>query len=465
MERPNILLIHSDQHRFDSLGVNGNPIVRTPHLDALAAEGVNFTRAFTTIPICSPARASLMTGTWPTRHGCLCIPTSEMWQPARRELPVVAQLLAACGYSSAMTGKFHRELEGSPIDFGFEEYAANHGYRKWREREGLPELKRSFGFCGGPVEASPAETSLAWQADQVIGHLEERADREPFFVRWDPPEPHLPCLPPKEVWETYAGTAIPPWLSWPDSLEGKPKAQRRQLDIWGVHDWPWEKFEAIVRCYFAEITHLDAQIGRVLAKLDALGLRENTLVIYSTDHGDYCGGHGQLDKHFAMYEDIVHVPLILRWPAKLPAGTTCDAFVSNSIDIARTIVEVTGESVPDSFQGENLVEAVCNPQSWPRQDIYAQYFGTESGAFSQRMLRDTRYKYVFNPTDLDELYDLETDPGELHNRIDDPVLAEELTRLRQRLFTWMKEVGDPLGNRWTSVALLGTPPAIPAIPG
>jgi len=460
VQPPNILLIHSDQHRFDSIASNGNPIVSTPNLDRLAREGTNFTRAFTTIPICSPARASLMTGAWPTTHGCLCIPTSEMWQPARRELPVLSRMLTTHGYHCAMTGKFHKEFEGSPTDFGFEEFAGLHGYRKWRESMQLPPQQQREKTLLGWVDPTPPEaTSLAWQADQVIRQIEARTGQQPFFVRWDPPEPHLPCVPPQAVWETYANTPIPPWNSWPDPLTNKPAAQRRQVDIWGLQDWPWERFEEIVRRYFAIITHMDAQIGRVLDCLDRLGIADNTLVIYSTDHGDYCGGHGQMDKHFNMYEDVVHVPLLLRWPGQIPANATCDAFASNSIDIARTIAEAAQlPAIPDSFQGENLVACAKDPGHRPRNDIYCQYFGTESGAYSQRMLRSERYKYVFNPTDLDELYDLETDPGELTNRIDDPALAPTLAHLRQRLWDWMKSVKDPLGNRWTEVELLGGDP-------
>lgn len=456
--QPNILFIHSDQHRFDSLGCNGNRLVRTPNLDRLAAGGVNFSHAFATVPICSPARASLMTGSWPTRHGCLCIPTSEMWQPARRELPMLPVLMKEVGYSQAWCGKFHKEVEGEPADYGVEDFQWVAGYAKKRKAAGLAPARVRPGLFGGVCEEAPQETSLAWQADEIIRMLEERRDNQPFFVRWDPPEPHLPCRPPKAVWETYADMPIPPWPSFPDPLENKPHVQRRQVDIWGLNDWPWEKFEEIVRLYFAEITHMDAQIGRVLDQLEAIGAAENTLVIYSTDHGDYCGGHGQMDKHFAMYEDIEHVPLILRWPERLPAGSSSDAFVSNSIDIARTILEVAGVEAPESFQGANLLEAATRPAEWPRHDIFAQYFGTESGAFSQRMVRDRRYKYVFNPTDLDEFYDLAEDPGELRNRIDDHAFEAEVRRLKARMMEWMKEIRDPLGNAWTRVHLMGEPP-------
>jgi len=459
MAGPNILFIHSDQHRFDSLGINGNSFVQTPNLDRLAGQGVNFTHAFTTIPICSPARASIMTGAWPTRHGCLCIPSSEMWQPAQRHLPVLTDLMKAQGYRQAWTGKFHREVEGGPCDYGVEEYLGLGEYTRWRKAKGIPPAERTKGLFGEVEEIAPESSSLAWQADQIIRMLEERKDGEqPFFVRWDPPQPHLPCRPPRAVWERYSQMTIPPWPSWPESFENKPRAQQRQIEIWGLQDWPWERFEEIVRLYFAEITHLDTQIGRVLEKLDEIGATNDTLVIYSTDHGDYCGGHGQMDKHFAMYEDITHVPLIMRWPGQLPAGASCDAFVSNSIDLARTIAETGGVDVPDSFQGLNLLKAVQEPESWPREDIYAQYFGTESGAFSQRMIRDRRFKYVFNPTDLDEFYDLETDPGELNNRVNDPDWQSEINRLRHRLVAWMEEVKDPLANKWTRVSLLGEAP-------
>ena len=192
----------------------------------------------------------------------------------------------------------------------------------------------------------------------------------------------------------------------------------------------------------------------MLARLDELGIPENTLVVYSCDHGDFAGGHGLFDKHFNMYDDVVRVPLVARWPGRIESASRPEGFVSQEIDLARTFLEAAGVEPPDSFVGQDLVSPPA-----PREDILSQYFGTESGMYSSRMVRDTRWKYVWNALHRDELYDLDVDPGELTNLCDDPRYADELGRLRARLVEWMEEVGDPLCNSWTKVELLGAPNA------
>jgi arylsulfatase A-like enzyme len=239
-------------------------------------------------------------------------------------------------------------------------------------------------------------------------------------------------------------------------LTNKPPAQRRQLGIWGIENWPWEKWAPVVARYFAIITEMDAHIGRLLDRLGQLGRLDDTLVIYTTDHGDFCGGHGMMDKHFSMYDDILRVPLLMRWPGRLPAGLACDGFVSHELDIARTLLEIAGIEPPATFCGHDLV-TLANGRLASRPDIFAQYFGTESGLYSQRMVRDRRFKYVFNPTAFDEFYDLAADPGEITNRIDDPASRDEIARLRRRMADWMREVRDPLLNNWTRPHLLGEP--------
>lgn len=459
MSSQNILLINSDQHRYDCVGAHGHPMVQTPNLDRLIREGTTFRHAFSTIPICSPARASLLTGTWPSTHRCIGITTCDFYQPALRNLPVLTELLRQAGYQTRWTGKFHGEVEGTPTDHGVDEFIGLFEYRKWREQNDLPTRRRSNSLLGEVDETTaPTDSSLAWQADQIIAQLDRcLEDGRPFLLRWDPPEPHLPCHPTRPFADRYDPASIEPWASWPDPLENKPQVQSRQLDIWGIRDWSWEKFQPIVRSYFGIISELDYHLGRILSAFEERGLLDETLVLYSTDHGDFCGGHGMMDKHFSMYDDIVRVPLIVRQPGLVPAGQACEAFSSNSIDLARTILEAAGIEPPESFVGQDLVALARGDAPNPREDMFAQYFGTESGLYSERMVRDRRYKYVFNPTASDELYDLETDPGEIVNRIDDPELSNELQRLRGRLIAWMEEANDRLLNRWTRVHLEGAP--------
>ena len=465
MALPNIVLIHSDQHRYDMIGSNGNRVVRTPNLDRLAAGGASFEHAFSTCPICTPARASLMTGAWPTTHRSLCIPTSDFWQPARRELPVLTELIANAGYYVGMVGKYHQELEGGPTDHGVADYVPNGAYRSWCAEHGLPAPDRRMGLFGAVMDDRPPEASpVAFQADRVLDMLDAAsadaasAGSAPFFIRWDPPEPHLPCHPPKRFLDMYDGRQIPPWPSFPDPLDGKPDPQRRQHTLWGTGGWGWERWEPFVRLYYAQVTELDHHIGRVMDRLDANGLSDDTLVIYSTDHGDFCGGHGLMDKHFSMYDDILRVPLVVRWPGRIAAGSRPDGFVSQEIDIARTILEAAGIAAPESFVGTDLVAHAAGAVA-RRDDIFSQYFGTETGMYSSRMVRDRSWKYVWNPLHGDELYRVETDPGELVNFVEDPAYADQVARLRRRLVDWMETVGDRLLNVWTKVELLGEPNA------
>ena len=445
--RPNILLIHADQHRYDCLGAHGHPFLKTPNLDRLAREGVDFSHAFTPNPVCSPARACLQTGAWATTHKCVTIPTTEAFQSADPALPVLTQLVADAGYRVAHVGKFHNEVVGGPTDHGVEEFVPYHAYKKWREDEGLPPQPRANGWFGETdAHISPEQSALGWQADHVLRILEERGAKgdAPFFVRWDPTEPHLPNVVPEPFASLYPPESIPPWPSFPDPLVDKPDAQRRTRLRWGTDAWPWEQWQAVVGRYLGEITLLDAQVGRLLDALDRLGLAENTLVVYTCDHGDMCGGHGMMDKHFCMYDDIMRVPLLARWPGVLPAGSVCDAFVSQEMDVARTLLEAAGVSAPPSFVGRSLVAAATGADPEPRPDIFSQYMGTHQGLYSLRMLRDRRFKYVFQPAGRDELYDLSADPGELTNLAHVPAHADTLHRMRVRMGQWMLQIGDLL---------------------
>ena len=181
-----------------------------------------------------------MTGAWPHQHGCFCIPTSELNRAARPELPLLTQLLANAGYRIAWTGKYHGELETYPdSSIGVEELNTSWEYKQWREAQGIPKPNDAGGFFGTVDSECPSDKSaLAWQADQVIRQIEERAANEedeenaPFFIRWDPPEPHLPCDPTEPFAKRFSGMDIAPWESFQDDQSNKPSAQKRQKKIW-----------------------------------------------------------------------------------------------------------------------------------------------------------------------------------------------------------------------------------------
>jgi arylsulfatase A-like enzyme len=252
----------------------------------------------------------------------------------------------------------------------------------------------------------------------------------------------------------YDPRAIAPWPSYPDPLIGKPYAQAQQRRTWEVATWTWDDWAPVVARYLGTITLLDLQVGRLLEALDRLGLAEDTVVVYTTDHGDMCGGHGMVDKHMVMYDDVTRVPLIVRWPGHAAAGRTCDAIVSHALDLAATFCLLGDSPVPDTFCGQSLLPLLSGEQAAGRADILSMYHGNQFGLYSARMVRDRRYKYIWNAAAEDELYDLELDPGELRNLATDPTYATELARLRRRLVDWMIEIDDPLLNGWTRTQLL-----------
>jgi arylsulfatase A-like enzyme len=451
--RPNILLIHADQLRFDCLGVNGHPLVQTPNLDRLAADGANFRHAYTPAPICSPARASLLTGQWSFQHGCVSTPDTEIYKPAREDLPVFSSILADAGYTLGWVGKFHREVTGDPISRGFTDYIPESAYDAWRQARGhAPKVRKNGWFGEVDMSISPEDSRLAWGAVQTVGLLEDYAGKgDPFFLRWDPSEPHLPNVVPEPYASQHDPASVEPWVSFPDTLEGKPYIQAQQRRTWDIDSWTWDDWAPIVARYLGEVSLLDAQVGVILDRLEELHLTENTMVIFSTDHGDLCGAHGMIDKHFVMYDDITRVPLIVRFPGRIEGGVSCDSFVSHEIDIASTILAAAGLDAPSSFQGRSLIETASGTDPSPRQDIFSAWHGSQLGAFTQRMIRDYDWKYVWNATCEDELYNLAEDPGELNN------LAREapavLLNYRKRLIGWMESLGDPALNLWTRAAM------------
>lgn len=448
MPQPNILLVFSDQHRADCIGAAGHPLIQTPSLDRLAREGVSFTHAYTPIPVCTPARASLLTGTWPTRHGFIANADTEIHPPSSLTLPTLYQALDQAGYYIGHVGKWHVHRTMLPTIFGADDYVPESGYSAWRTAQGAAPKPHANGFFGEvDPYITPEQSALAWGADQTITLLQKAASEErPFFLRWDPSEPHLPNVVPEPYASMYPPADIAPWPSFPDPLNDKPYIQRKQLRTWGIEQWTWENWAPIVARYLGEITLLDHQLGRILIELDRLGLAENTLVIYSADHGDLCGGHGLIDKHFVMYEELVRVPLLMRWPATLPAGLQCDAFASSAIDIAATICTVTGIALPNSFAGVNLIDEIAQPT---RQDIFTAYYGNQLGLYSQRMVRDRAWKYVWNATAEDELYDIRHDPGEITNRAFDPAHQTDLAAMKLKLLAWMERTKDRALNLWT----------------
>lgn len=437
--KKNLLMLVADQHRADALGCAGKYNIKTPNLDALAADGVRFSNAFTPLPVCAPARQSMLCGLNPDSYGAFwnfgffdaaSLSPSGYWP----------EKLHDAGYRTAFLGKWSASEKHGAAEFGYDEYIGTGEYGKLR-REKYPNAKRGdwFGWKSD-IPLDDSETHwLAARAGEKIAEF--AASGEPWHIRVDYSVPHLP----NEVSEPFASMydkeEIVPWPGVGDTFEGKPYIQKQQTMSWGLDEMSWEDWVPVVRRYYGMVSQLDDSIGRIIAALKAAGQYENTVIIYTSDHGDTCGDHGMIDKHYILFDDVVKIPYIVVCP-EMRRGAVEPAFISGGLDLPPTMDELFGISSPKA-QGRSIVPLLRGetPQDW-RKEINASSNGQQFGMFNQRMLRGERYKYIWNMTDIDEFYDLEEDPGEKHNLIYADEHRQRISEMRRRLYTLLKEQKD-----------------------
>lgn len=457
-------MVVSDQERADALGSYGNPICRTPNLDRLAGEGVRFETCVAPSPICSPCRASLLTGLYPHGHGV--VNNTHEPDAIRRELPAelptFSELLRDGGYRLGYVGKWHLG-PGGPESRGYQDVVGLHdnivasvGEESIVETE--PDLLEPVfaryprgrlliaGIDPRPVE----ETETRRDADATIDLLERYASLdEPFFLRVDFEGPHHPYMPPERYAAMYDPSSIPPWPNFDEDAHGKPAAQYRLLEQRGVAGLGWSDWQPIVARYYGFVSFIDAEIGRIVETLERLGLDDDTVVIHTADHGDMTGSHGgQFNKGPLMYDEVCRVPLIVRKGRHATTGV-CRAPVG-SLALMPTILDLAGLTPPPGLHVSSLVPYIDDPEHAAADDAaYAEYHGEEWGLYSQRMIRTSTAKYVYSPHGMDELYDLVSDPHERVNLIDAPGYHDVRADLRKRLLDWMTATDDPLAL-WAS---------------
>ncbi len=459
--RPNILLIVSDQHRYDCVGSSKIYPVKTPHLDRLAAEGMRFSQAYTPIPLCCPARQSFLSGRRPESFGAICnydfLPVKGL-EPDHYAWP---KDLKEAGYHNAYAGKWHVHPQYDPTSYGYDEYFGDQDYKRIRQ-EKYPNVNLFANGFEGTTDPADLEDTQTYVTARKVSEWMDRYTEEgvPWHIRLDFNEPHLPCCPAEPFASSVKAEDIPVWGSFDEDFRNKPYIQQQQLINWNVENYTWEDWAPVVARYYAVIAQMDDSIGRVLAHLDKLGIAEDTLVIYTSDHGDMCGGHRMMDKHYIMYDDVVKVPLLVRWPGTIRPGSECNRFVHHFLDLPPTLLEATGQLIPEFFHGRSLMPLwkEQNVDDW-REEAVSTYNGQQFGLFTQRMIRTYRWKYVWNPTDVDELYDLEQDPHELRNAVGKEQHAETIKQLRYRLYVELEKTDDPIivGNGWMQAQLTGQP--------
>ncbi|NOV04595.1 sulfatase-like hydrolase/transferase [Paenibacillus sp. LMG 31457] len=460
--KPNMLIIMVDQLRYDCLGYSRQAPVLTPHLDKLASEGMWFERAYNHIPVCGPARQSFVCGRRAESFGGLwnfslgmqvgaLEPASYSW----------ARTLQEAGYVNGYIGKWDVHPTYDPTHYGYDVFvSSDEKYREWL-KERHPDLAYANGYFGETDPLPLADTRTHQTADmagRLMRRLCEESAGSPWQLRVNFQEPHLPCRPAAEFAGMYAPACIPEWGSFRETFANKPYIQEQQLRNWHIENYDWTEWAPIVARYYEIVSQLDDAIGKLLAELDALGRSEDTVVIFTTDHGDMCGGHRMLDKHYVLYEDVVKVPLIIRWPGVIAAGSRCDQFVQSLLDLPPTLLAIGGSapSADARLHGESLLPLLrgTEPAKW-RDEVVASYNGGQFGLYTQRMIRTREWKYVWNCTDVDELYDMRDDPHELHNAIHHPANKRIVAELRKRLYDILHEAGDGIvQNTWMREQLL-----------
>ena len=389
--------------------------------------------------------------------------------------------LAGCGYRNCYYGKWHAG-PGTAYDHcceGFSYPSYNNPYTKpeyqaYLERMGLPEpdicIEHAFrpkiaegpghrqsgewcnehasGIMQGSKEAHEA-FFLANTACDKLRQLAADGDGRPWHLRVDFWGPHQPYFPTREYADPYPPEQIPEYGSFRDTLENKPDVYRTEKNprisvddkLIQPSPLPWSIWQEVLsRCY-GQITMMDEAAGRILDTLDELGLAENTLVIWTTDHGDAVACHGgHFDKMSYMPEEMLRVPMAVRLPGRIPAGQESDMLVS-LMDVAPTILDAADTAFEHAPDGVSLLPLCEGRAAAWREDLMCESYGHVEQHVA-RILYAGRHKYVYNVGDVDELYDLEADPFEMRNLVDDPACRELLEDMQSRLAAWRDRTGD-----------------------
>ena len=457
MTRPNILFLMTDQQQAGT--VDPGSLCQTPTLDRLSAQGTRFARAHTVNAICSPTRASLLTGVYPSQHGMVdCEHAVPPYRASlKADLETWSQRLAQAGYRCGYFGKWHVERSKRLERFGFQEYdvqeSAASGYGAYRRSLGLPEAPTAYlerfvvprpGYASYPLygvlDEPPEGTNAYYLYDRGIDFLRRMAaGNDPWCCFVSTSGPGDPSHVPVDYWRRYDPADIPVPPSFGDDLADRPNVYRRAQGLWkGV---AWEDHAKTIACYYARTTLIDQQMGRIIEALEETGQADNTIVVYFNDHGIMMGSHGLHCLGVFPFEEGYRVPLIVRWPGQGQQGAVCDELV-NTLDLAPTLLEMAGCGALAQGEGRSLAPLLRGerPGDWP-DDSFAEFHG-QRFFYTQRIVWTKRHKYIFNGFDFDELYDLEADPFEMRNLAGDPAHAPVVEEMAGRMWAHIRAIGD-----------------------
>ena len=479
-DKPNILVIMTDQQKATASHLYGNTFCETPAMARLAGEGVLFEHAFTPHPLCVPARVSFWTSQFPHSHGGR---RNETWMPAGAAHAFRGWKEA--GYCTGLIGKnhcferpedlalfdiwcpiSHGGLDADPETRGMEWFRpvekvrAAHALRRSLE----PQTPRfGYGISDFPLE----DYSTGLIAGQTIRFLEQHRD-EPFALWVSFPDPHEPWVAPERYASMFPPERIqlPPWREGEFDEGRAPERNQVLYRMLGIGADPIEDLYGVMGVYHGMVRFIDDGLGQILDALETLGLREDTIVVYCSDHGDFMGEHRMQCKGGVFYDCLTRVPLIVSWPGQIPGGLQDDSMV-NLIDVVPTLLGLQGLEVPRSMHGQPLPtvteaqprEATFSeygaggppfrmadlekmPRPWGR-DTLIQSLQWREAEGRRKMVRTRAWKYVHDPMgDRDELYDLERDPWELENVVEEPAHRDVVAQLRLQLADWSVQTED-----------------------
>ena len=470
--RPNILLILADQLRFDCMGANGNRLIRTPHLDRLAAASTNFTAAFVQAPVCVPSRVSLLTGRYPHSHK-----NRVNYTPCDPREVFLQRMLRDAGYRTGSVGKLHYypPTAEHARSTGFDRVLLDDGvgstdpysdYVKWRNEH---DPRRHIAYHavekGAPNPfrgVVPYEfTPVHWTGEESVRMLREfAAQPEPFFLHCSFFKPHAPYTvpPPYDSMFDSVEIPLPPPVSLDDIHKLPLPLQRQILRFNPQYAMDRTRLEWIYRSYYASVAMVDYEVGRILDELERSGRAANTVVIFSTDHGDQLLEHGLVDKN-VFFESSVHIPLLVRAPGRLDPGVR--RHLVEQVDVVPSVLEWCGVAVPPRVQGRGLLhqrEAVFAENVIPevitggnRDFFYTPGAGIKDiRHLDAKMVRTERWKFNHYVGHGGELYDLAEDPGETRNLVADPARQNTVREMKDRLLEWLitADETDQIAPRW-----------------
>ena len=436
--QPNLLYIHTDQHSPFVTGCYGDKEVRTPNLDRLAANGVIFDNVYCASPICVPSRMSMLSG----RHPC----QNEVWTNEHvldSAIPTLAHAMGAAGYHPVLAGRMH-SLGPDQLHGYAERLVGDHGPN---HVGGIGADRGVLEGTAGPHRISlersgPGQSAYQVHDEYVTAAAVDTLNRigaarksgqpaEPFSLTVGFMLPHAPFVARREEYEYYAARMGLPRKPAPVAGNDHPHLQwwRRHTQIEDVTE---EEIRRARAAYWALVDSVDTMVGQILSALTQNGLAENTLIIYTSDHGDMVGEHGLWWKH-VFYEESVKVPLIMSWPGVIPSGQRCDRVVS-ALDVNATILDALDAPALPNAAGRSMLDLVDGeerPVAW--DDIaYSEYCSDEfcpSGGCYQRMVRQNEWKLIYYRGQPPQLFNLEDDPGEQNNRAEDDDCREVVDAL------------------------------------